>query len=209
MAPQRRTQAERSDTTRAKLLAATIQCLGENGYADTSTTDICRIAGVSRGAQLHHYPLKADLMIAALDHLFSMWQARIQERLRDLPPGRDRVTEALAELRGVFSSREMDAWVEMIVASRTHPELHDGVASLSDRIVAHFRDVWVELFPLRVHDQQQVGRLTEIVPSFLVAVFSGMTLRRMSGSDTAGRESDDVVMLLAFLANAFGITSTE
>ena len=54
----RRTQQQRSDETRAALLDATIICLHEVGYAGTSTTLVSERAGVSRGAQTHHFPTK-------------------------------------------------------------------------------------------------------------------------------------------------------
>jgi AcrR family transcriptional regulator len=64
----RRTQEERSATTRARLLDATIDCLSELGYTNTTTTEIAKRAGLSRGAQLHHFPTKAawlELLVAA------------------------------------------------------------------------------------------------------------------------------------------------
>src|SRR6185369_6387055 len=67
---ERRTQAERSATTRARLLDATIACLHDLGYAGTSTPEIARRAGLSRGAQLHHFPTKAELVTSAVEHLF-------------------------------------------------------------------------------------------------------------------------------------------
>ena len=50
----RRTQAERTATTRAALLAATVDVLVERGYRATTTQDVARRAGVSYGALLHH-----------------------------------------------------------------------------------------------------------------------------------------------------------
>jgi len=52
----RRGQEERRASTRARLLDATVECLVDHGYAATTTTVIAERAGVSRGAQLHHYP---------------------------------------------------------------------------------------------------------------------------------------------------------
>ena len=46
----RRTQAERRETTRTKLLDAAVECLTERGYAATSVVDVQQRAGVSRGA---------------------------------------------------------------------------------------------------------------------------------------------------------------
>ena len=46
------TQAERTAVTTEKLLGATVTSLIERGYRGTSTPEVCRRAGVSRGAQL-------------------------------------------------------------------------------------------------------------------------------------------------------------
>src|SRR5690242_8997390 len=63
--------AERSATTRLKLVEATIQCLYELGYHQTSTVVVTKRAKVSRGAMLHHFPSKADLMMAAMEYIRS------------------------------------------------------------------------------------------------------------------------------------------
>ena len=65
----RRTQDERSSAMRARLLDATIDCLVEFGYTGTTVTRIAVRAGVTRGAQVHHYRTKADLVTAAVTHL--------------------------------------------------------------------------------------------------------------------------------------------
>ena len=59
-------QQERSRATQIRLLDATVDCLVEHGWAGTTTTVVAARAGVSRGAQLHHYPTKSALVIAAV-----------------------------------------------------------------------------------------------------------------------------------------------
>src|ERR1700742_5094859 len=66
----RRTQQQRRDATRKRLLDATIESLIECGYYAATTLEIERRAGVSRGARIHHYPTKASLLAAAVDHLY-------------------------------------------------------------------------------------------------------------------------------------------
>src|SRR5688572_16345863 len=68
-APSRAPQQERSRLTQQRLLTATIECLVEFGWSGASTTLIAERAGVSRGAQLHHYPTRAALVLAAVEHL--------------------------------------------------------------------------------------------------------------------------------------------
>src|SRR5262249_61236914 len=67
---QRRTQAQRTAATRAALLEATVDCLVSRGFDGTTTTEVAHRAGVSPGALLHHFPAKAELLCAAVGHLF-------------------------------------------------------------------------------------------------------------------------------------------
>src|SRR5258705_10494928 len=84
--PVRRTQEQRSAATRARLLDATIACLDQLGYSRTTTTEIAERAGVSRGAQLHHFPTKAELVTTAVEHLFRRRDAEFRGPFRN-PPG--------------------------------------------------------------------------------------------------------------------------
>lgn len=70
--PPRRTQAERSATTRARILKAAVDCLFKHGYGATTTVSVAASAKVSRGAMLHHFPSKADLMLATLGHVLEL-----------------------------------------------------------------------------------------------------------------------------------------
>ena len=63
---------------RARLLEATVDCLVERGFAGTSTTLVSERAGVSRGAQLHHFPTKNTLVVAAVEHLTEVRGAELR-----------------------------------------------------------------------------------------------------------------------------------
>jgi len=65
----RRTQAERSETTRKLILDATIRILVRKGAAGLRTGEVVKEAGVSVGAQLHHFPTKRELILAAFDYV--------------------------------------------------------------------------------------------------------------------------------------------
>ena len=66
MNAQRRTQEQRSDAMRERIIQAVLTCLEKDGFAGTTVSRIINIAGVSRGAPLHHFSSKAD-MIAAVE----------------------------------------------------------------------------------------------------------------------------------------------
>ncbi len=135
-------QEERSRAMRLRLLEATLECLVERGYSGTSTTLVSERAGVSRGAQLHHFPTKNDLVVAAVEHLT---QLRGDELLASLSESSDEVapsTEAritrlrrvLAMLGEHFTSPVFTAALELWVAARTDEALLAAVGPLELRV---------------------------------------------------------------------------
>jgi AcrR family transcriptional regulator len=124
---ERRTQAERTAGTQAKLLDAAIECLVELGFARTSTQEIARRAGVSRGAQLHHFPTKEALVTAAVGHL-------VDKRLAEIlaaKPDPERGVEVLSE---AFSGPLFYAALELWVAARTDAALHEAMLPLERKV---------------------------------------------------------------------------
>src|SRR5712692_3582600 len=99
----RRTQDQRSAATRARLLDATIACLFEFGYANTTTTEIAERAGLSRGAQLHHFPTKAALVTTAIEHLLQRRTEEFRTAFAGLPRDADRVAAAIDLLWSMVS----------------------------------------------------------------------------------------------------------
>lgn len=118
-----RTQAERREHTRALLLDATVGSLVELGYARTSVTEICRRAGVSRGAQQHHFTSKADLMARAIEHLVEKLRREILDSLPETPTGAELVGTGIDALWNAYSGTLSTAVLELWVAARTEPEL--------------------------------------------------------------------------------------
>lgn len=62
---ERRTQQERTAAARDNLIRATQDCLSTLGFARTTVSEICKRAGVSSGALLHHFPSKNALIVTA------------------------------------------------------------------------------------------------------------------------------------------------
>jgi AcrR family transcriptional regulator len=70
MVETRRTQVERSATTRKMLIDAAVDSLVEHGWAATTTVEVCRRTGLTRGAVVHHFPSLPSLLASALDAVY-------------------------------------------------------------------------------------------------------------------------------------------
>ena len=86
-----RTEQARSLQTKAKLLAATLSTIHDVGWASASSARIADAAGVSRGAQTHHYPTKTDLLIAAMEEANRRQDERVRKGLTNLVDAEDPV----------------------------------------------------------------------------------------------------------------------
>lgn len=124
-----RTQEERRTATREALLDATVTALARYGYAGTTTTAISRLAGVSRGAQVHHFHTKADIVAAAIGHVARRRSEQLLREAGELPDDpADRVPVALDLLWSSHSGPLFHAALELSVAARTDPELRARLA---------------------------------------------------------------------------------
>jgi AcrR family transcriptional regulator len=82
----RRTQAERSAATQARLLAAGRALFATDGYAAVSTQTIVDAAGVTRGALYHQFGDKAGLFAAVYEEVERDVVAAIMVRIASVGP---------------------------------------------------------------------------------------------------------------------------
>ncbi|MBE7447974.1 MAG: TetR family transcriptional regulator [Kofleriaceae bacterium] len=124
-----RTQAQRRDETRAALLDAAVASLVAGGFARTTTLEVQRRAGVSRGALLHHFPSKAELLVATIAHLAEMRGRDLRQRAASLPTGPARIEAVLDLLWECFAGPLFQVSLELRAAARTDAELRAPLVS--------------------------------------------------------------------------------
>lgn len=136
-------QQQRSRSTQRRVLEAAVECLVERGWSGTTTTLVAERAGVSRGAQLHHYRTKSDLLVAAVEHLAERRSAELTAAA--LPPGEDRVAGTIRLLATLFTGPLFSAAIEVWVAARTDPALRTALVPVEARFGREVHRLTVEL----------------------------------------------------------------
>lgn len=152
--PARRTQAERRDATRTRVLNATIDCVVEYGYADTSTRRIAERAGVTIGALQHHFGAKAELMVAATrvlsDRMTAEFMAdveRIDSPTAHVDAPMDPIARLLDRVWAAHRSPLFVAGLELLVAARTDPLLRQSMDEVTQALSIHIAEGMLGAFP--------------------------------------------------------------
>jgi AcrR family transcriptional regulator len=167
----RRNQAERSAATREALLDATLECLVEDGYANTTTARVAERAGVSRGAHLHHFQTRSALVAAAIEHLAIKRRDELIIAVENLPTGRERVAEGLDLLWSNYANPLFQGALDLWSAARTDPELRPHLVTVERQLDRQTLTLARRLFP-DVADRPDFERLVEMS----VATIRGLTL---------------------------------
>jgi AcrR family transcriptional regulator len=127
-------QDEKRAETRRRVLEAAILCVIERGYANTTGPEIAERAGLSRGAQLYHFPTREDLFAKAVEHLNELLSKKMRQKVERLQVEADRRSIAIDLIWETVGSPLYQAWLELVIASRTDAYLRDFVRAVSTRL---------------------------------------------------------------------------
>jgi AcrR family transcriptional regulator len=191
--PERRTQAQRSARTRERLLDAALDCLAEHGWSGTTTARVAERAGVSRGAELHHFPTRQELVAAAVDHLAERRMAEFSRAVAQLPDGSDLLSAGTELLWDVVSDPSAYALLELVVAARTDPALRASLEPVAQRLDGRFAEFAREMFPEPYASDPRLVRLRKV--TFLL--LQGLAVSQIVNDDAAERRAvlDDITDL--------------
>ncbi|WP_344588827.1 TetR/AcrR family transcriptional regulator [Actinomadura vinacea] len=189
----RRTQEQRRTQTQQRLLDATAEALADLGWSGLSTTEVSRRAGVSRGAQQHHYPTKMTLVAAALEHLLERLRAEYVRAFAELPAERRDVAGALDLFWDTLQQPPALALLELTLAGRTDEDLRELGIDLSERVVQIVKEVFHGLFPETLPED-----LVDTLIRGLFALLVGLSLQNSLDGDAHGHQAAVLARLKEF-----------
>ncbi|WP_153504064.1 TetR/AcrR family transcriptional regulator [Cumulibacter manganitolerans] len=115
-------RAEQRAATHERLLSAALDVLRANGVGQLSTLAVQKAAGASRGAMLHHFPTRGDLLREVIGRIVDANEAAVEAALARTADG-DVVERAVRALLTAAQSDSAMVEMEMWLAARTNPEL--------------------------------------------------------------------------------------
>jgi AcrR family transcriptional regulator len=202
----RQPKQARSAATRERLLDAAVECLVEYGYDGTSTTVICDRAGLSRGAQLHHFATKDELLLAALDHLARRRFEELSTQANALfsrPRAEgivDRIREGVHLLwTTTFITDLFYGALELWIAGRSNPELRAEVRRVEHGLGKEVNALYRDLFPSEITSKPEGWTALRDVAYLL----RGLALTRLLRESTA-EEERILEVCVAMLADVAG-----
>ena len=176
-----RSQAERKQEMRDRLCRATLEVITDVGYEKTTTTMIAERAGVSRGAQTHHFPTKYDLVITSFKYLLQDWEyKRAESYIRFL-------------WKEIFGHPQYVAALELMLAARGDEQLHQGLVESLNELSALRQALWRQIFEGTGAEQDR-----DIIMQMTVCLFRGLSMQG-SLEEANGHEGDVINMWIAML----------
>lgn len=149
---ERRSHAERSESTRKELIEATIRVIEERGLEGASIYEIARAAGMTPGAIQHHYESKGALIREAAAHLIHRddQYGKVEVWPKTTGPIERRTRTALTSAwNAMYAAPHYLTMWSIFLSCRTESELLDAMASereqLRQRTLAGFFNSFPEL----------------------------------------------------------------
>jgi AcrR family transcriptional regulator len=184
----RASHEQRSEATRERLIKATLECILEKGFANTTTAEISARAGVSSGARVHHFKAKLDLVIAAAVHIYEQATVDSLEAAARASTLKDPLRAYITDAYEFFSGPSFLMQHELVNAARTCDELMQAIRPAGNAFRETIDAAWLDVLVKAGHSRQWAITVMELS----VVMIRGLAL----GSLLRGRARDAEILKL-------------
>jgi AcrR family transcriptional regulator len=187
----RRTQSERSETTRRALIDAAISVLNEQGYTGATAALIASRAGVTRGALQHHFGTVQDLFVAVMRHVSRDRGGILKSDACSTGSLSERMRFLADQYRLLYDGPDAIALLEIWLGAGHDEKLRRQIDVLMKRITERRNDYWQEI----LSDLGLSEREIDTLRGALVATLRGAAIYRTFSNDRT-RALDQVQLFL-------------
>lgn len=175
----RRTQAERSAETRTRILKAAANLIRKRGYARFRTAEVAEEAGLSRGAQLHHFPTKDSLVVATLEYVFEQAQVLSRRRASAVNRPRDLIEAVIEDAREFFFSEHFMVAIDIVLSTSTDQSVRKQILDISRKARRPVETAWTGALAA----SGVPGQLASDIVALTLSLVRGMALRTLWDND--------------------------
>lgn len=191
-----RTQVERSESTRARVLDAAVECIAREGFQAASLARIADDARLTTGAIQHQFGDKTELLAAVVERGFG----RMVERLAQLPGGEMPIAERIAllvhALWAGYDASSTRASLEILLALRGDAAFQRRSFAFLAGMRERIDRLWMgSLWELRATREQHVE-----AQRLVFTTLNGLALERMLVPNTQDPEPDLAHLVRGVLA---------
>lgn len=176
MKPPRRSQVERSEEMRERLARAAFEVIAERGHSAYRTAAVSDRAGVSQGAQVHHFATKDGLTLAAVEYAFAHASAATEEIIAEgLAAGDDVLDLMLSDFRLYFFNDDFWVSLDITINGSKTPALKEGIREIVPRYRLGVYRRWVGILTdagWREADAHEIVRMS-------AALVTGLGIRTL------------------------------
>ena len=176
----RRSQSQRTSEMRRRLLKAATTILRRHGYVGLRTEDVSRVAGVSRGAQLHHFPSKESLVLATTEQIFQSGTDRGIARANAALSSNDPLEDLIRDGSEFFFSDDFFVTLDLVLMRGKNQAIRDRIYEIARKHRPAVEAAWLNVLiksGFARDDAEKVLWLT-------LAIVRGMAIRSLWQADS-------------------------
>lgn len=163
----RRTQAERSDSARKKLINAAIKLIYERGYSNVTMQQIAGHAGLTRGAIQHHFNSRDALFVALIKYAENEWVKFFETVTHENNHSiEQRIDMLLDKLWDLIHKPIVFVLLDIRLGVRNDPTLLRVIKEAQQASTRLYINYWVETFSPAV-PLEKINEACELVTSVL------------------------------------------
>lgn len=177
----RRTQAERTDETRSRVLDAAALVLRRKGYAGLRTDEVARVAKVSRGAMQYHFRTKDSLVLATAEALMREGLERGRHRAKDARFSDDPIEAIIQDCIDFFLGPDFATTLDLVLAGSKDRALRDKIYGYARESRLGVEDAWLRLLVERGLPEKKAEKLLWLT----ISIVRGFSVRALWQRDDA------------------------
>jgi TetR/AcrR family transcriptional repressor of uid operon len=188
---------KRSEETRSRILAAAVECFSRDGYEATGVAEICKRAGVSKGAFYHHFATKQAVFLEILNEWLGNLDAQltaIHLRAHDVP---DALLEMAAMIRPIFETAigRLPMFLEFWLHASRDPQIWQATITP----YRHYRKYFANLLRQGIAEGSLRPMDVEVGAQAVVSMAVGIFLQGVldpQGADWSQSTQDSIRILI-------------